>query len=329
MGPRSAELRRRSPRLRPRLDDEQLPLHTVPESDESEGAGVFRAATSTWGIGGTQFLVLYLVLGAASFGAMWAWRQRLVGSGHLMEKLHLDECELAMPNGGIKLAMTAAAVRLRETGVLVPQGRGRVEVAHRPKSHATALEAELYEALLSKPDAVMWKVSRKVARGSAARRLRQDLAAKGLMLGPRQERQARWSWLAALALLALGIARVVAGLASHKSIGDLSVLVLLVVIVTVMAAREPSVATRVGQVALGNEQTKRRKWRSAGDIRASMAVALFGRAVLWRIDPAFAKSWRVTRPGLGNWRDAYQRERPAGWVDGGFIGGGFGDGGGG
>ncbi|MDQ6804192.1 MAG: TIGR04222 domain-containing membrane protein [Actinomycetota bacterium] len=211
---------------------------------------MFWSAAATWGIGGIEFLVVYAGICAACFVGIWAWRQRLIGTGHLTEKLRLDECELAMLNGGSRLAVTAAAVRLRETGVLAP-------------------------------------------------------------------------------VLGLGVARLVAGLSNHKPIGDLTALLCLVVIVTVMAARDRHSATRVGQAVLGNERAKRRKWRSAGDIRPSVAVALFGRGVLWRVDPAFAAAWRVTRPGLGSRGDAYLPERAAGWVDGGFMGGGSGDGGGG
>jgi hypothetical protein len=124
--------------------------------------------------------------------------------------------------------------------------------------------------------------------------------------------------------------RLIAGLENHKPIGDLTVLVLLVAIVSVMMARDRPVATSAGESLLDAQRIKHRKWQSAGNIHPDLAVALFGSSALWTLDPPVARALRISRPGLGNWQDAYLPERAAMWSDGGsFGGGGLGDGGGG
>jgi uncharacterized protein (TIGR04222 family) len=287
-------------------------------------------ASNTWGISGSDFLLMYGALCLACFAAVWLRRQELTRSGPLTERHRLDECELAMLNGGPGLAVTVAAAALVRTGAVSPGSSGRLEIQHRPKSHANQIERDLFETLEREPSISIRKLKRKLGRGQAVRQAQDRLVSDRLIIDPQRARLLAQLWQFGLPLLAIGIARLIAGVANHKPIGDLTVLVCLVAGVTFMFARDRPHATSAGDSVLDGQRIKYRKWQSAGNVHPDVAIALFGMPALWALDPALAAAWRASRPGVFNWRDAYLPERAATWVDGGSLGGGrIGDGGGG
>jgi uncharacterized protein (TIGR04222 family) len=288
-------------------------------------------ASNTWGISGSDFLLIYGTLCLACCVVVWLRRVALTRSGPLTHRYQLDECELGMLSGGPRLALTVAAAALARTGAIEAVPGARLEVRHRPKSHATSIESELFEALEREPKLPVRRLKRKLVRADAIRQLEDRLVSAGLMIDRRRARWLGQLWQFAFPLLALGVARLIAGLANHKPIGDLTVLVCLVVIAMFVFVRERPYATSAGESVLGRERIKYRKWQSAGNVHPDLATALFGTPALWRLNPALAAAWRAARPGVGNWRDAYLPERAGMWADGGAFGGGggIGDGGGG
>ena len=71
---------------------------------------------NTWGISGPTFLALYGLALLAVAGAAWFWGRRAVGSA--IDVDGLDEYEVAVLNGGERLAATVALVNLDRQGAL-------------------------------------------------------------------------------------------------------------------------------------------------------------------------------------------------------------------
>jgi uncharacterized protein (TIGR04222 family) len=287
-------------------------------------------ASNTWGISGTDFLLIYGALCFACFAAVWLRRSQLTQSGPFSKRYQLGTCELAMLNGGADLAGMVAAAALHRTSALAVTPNRKLDIKHTPKSHASALERELFELLANEPAPSIRKLKRRLTRGRAIRQIQAELIREGLMIDPRRARLLAQLWQFGVPLIGLGIARLIAGVANHKPIGDLTVLVCLVAVVMFMFARDRPHATAAGESVLDAQRIKHRKWQSAGNTHPDLAIALFGTPAVWALDPQLAAAWRTSRPWIGNWRDAYLPERAAMWSDtGSFGGGGFGDGGGG
>lgn len=253
-------------------------------------------AANTWGISGSDFLVVYGALVVAWGLALWLYRRYLL-RGTDTGGDELSEYELAALNGGAELAVTAAAARLRSFGVLEPGYRPRtLRVSGRLAPRADPLEREVFDAVSREPDIPIRELRRSAARGPAASGIVDGLIGDGLMLAPRAVRQLRWLWVWGTPVLALGVARLIAGSHNHKPIGYLAVMVTWVVVAIGWLAVRRDRATSAGQAELEEQREEERHWRSTpSEIAPSLAVALFGGGALWVIDPAFAAALSVPR----------------------------------
>ncbi len=178
------------------------------------------AGLDTWGISGPSFLKLYGTLSVLVGVLLWWIRRRLLSPGRRTTGGELDEYQLAYLNGGVGLAVTAAAARLCADGVLAPAAtRHTLEVRrHLPEVHAAPIERELYGMMRDHRVASPNELQQEL-RGSAAlvELRRQLIDARLLVSGDTAQRVGRL-WLATVPLLALGVVRVVAGTHNHKPV---------------------------------------------------------------------------------------------------------------
>jgi len=278
---------------------------------------------NTWGISGSHFLLLYGSLSVAWGLVLWLLRWYLL-RGTDTGGDDLSAYELAMLNGGAGLAVTAAAARLHSFDVLEPGAELRtLRASGQLGSDPDPLDREVFEAVYRQPGIPIRKLRAQLAAGEAARDLVRGLVNDGLMLRPRAVRQLRLLWVWGTPVLALGVARLIAGIHNHKPIGYLAVMVCWVAVGIGWLALRRDRATSAGLRELKEQRKAERYWRAApAEIAPSLAVALFGGAALWAIDPAFAAAWSVPREKAAGWIGTY-----AGYGGGGCGGGGGGGGG--
>jgi uncharacterized protein (TIGR04222 family) len=283
-------------------------------------------AANTWGISGSGFLWLYGLLSVGWFLMCLLLRRYLLRSKETGGGA-VSEYELATLNGGRRLAVIAATAKLRSLHVLGPgEEPHSLRTSGGLRSHADPLEQAVFDAVERESGIAIRKLRQQDAVVDATGGLVRSLTDRGLMLTPRAAIQLRWLWVSGLPVLALGLARVIAGTHNHKPTDDLSVMVTCVVLAIVwLAFSRRGRLTPAGRRKLEDQRHARRVWRtSPRRVAPSLAVALFGSSALWVIDPAFAAAWSAPREKAAVWIGTF-----AGSGSGGGAGGGCGGGGGG
>ncbi len=142
---------------------------------------------------------------------------------------------------------------------------------------------------------------------NALRRLSDQLAEEGLLLSPARRRVARLAALVMFAVLALAVARLVAGLSNHKPVGFLVLVAVPTIPVTFALLGVPTVS-RAGRKLLARLRRGNRhllpsqspSWATYGAAGAMLGVALYGTSALWAADPAFAAQAGITQASAGS-----------------------------
>lgn len=255
----------------------------------------------TWGIPGPTFLAYYLIA-LAAITVIAVIHRRIATRGDRTARLeHLGPQQIAWLNGGDRLAVYSAMGGLRAAGAL-GSGPNRTLVQTGPLPLGTTpLDSAIYQA---------------AARGLRARDVHQDqwvrtavtqlrdgLEAHGLAVGSDKAREIRLWALGAGALLAVGVARLFAGIANDKPVLFLVPCLVLAVIITIALAKRPRPATAAARRGMREVRTRHQylapssspAYATYGAAGAAMGVALFGAASLYDLDPAFAAEAEVQR----------------------------------
>jgi uncharacterized protein (TIGR04222 family) len=296
----------------------------------------------TWGIPGPLFLLLFLGAGGVLLTVALTWRARRLGGPTDPRPAALHPQRVAYLAGGAPRAVYASLASLRAAGAVAADPIGAaaqrsgvvsatvgrtLTAAAGPPAGATALDTAVHAA------AGRHVLARLLGQDSMVRAAVDDLHAglerDGLLATDEARRAARWAAAPLLALAALGLARLVAGLAADRPVGVLAVAELAVAVAaTVLLAWVPR-TTRAGRRALAELRSYnthlspklRPSMGTYGAAGAGLAVALYGVAGLWAMDPGFAADAEVERVDGGT---------PSGYTgDGGGSDGGGSDGGGG
>ena len=122
---------------------------------------------TTWGIGGPAFLGGYAVLCLlGAIAVAWAARSPRRPREHPMNDVpEPGVYELAMLGGGAQLAITAAATKLHEDGVLV-SGDDGLSVVGRLAPGADPLERELVAVVGARPEITFAEVRQRARRAA-------------------------------------------------------------------------------------------------------------------------------------------------------------------
>jgi uncharacterized protein (TIGR04222 family) len=249
----------------------------------------------TWGISGPNFLILF---GGAIIVVviLFVVHRRFLFAGNAGTDVdRLGPQQIAYLNGGGKLAVYTALGGLRTAGA-IGSGPDKTLVQAGPlPGGTTPLDTAVYNA-----------AGRRVGTGevltdqwvvAAIDQLRTGLEASGLATTAGQRRTARLWAAAGAALVVLGVARLVAGIANHKPVDFLVVAIAIAVIATVQILRKSSVtATRAATNGLARLRRSHHylapaqspAYATYGAGGAAMSVALFGTGSLYAMDPEFA-----------------------------------------
>lgn len=255
----------------------------------------------TWGIGGPQFLLIYLVLLAVTvLGVVLTRRWMLAGDGAAVPA-RLDLYELAELNGGGALVATTAVSNLLRKGGLTSSSRRRSQPARlvagtAPGPQAHPVEWAMYQQVAASPNRRLRDVQAALEQAPALAAVRERLRLGGLAPTPEQRARCRAAVLWFVPLLALGVARVAAGRANGRPVGFLVALLVVTVVVAARFLLRVPDATELGRRTLKRlraEQPRPSAGASPAELR--MATALFGAGVLWTADTDTAMLLRIPR----------------------------------
>ncbi|GIF50226.1 uncharacterized protein (TIGR04222 family) [Asanoa ferruginea] len=305
-------------------------------------------ASSTWGIPGPAFLVIYLVLAAAAVLVTWLLRVAIRRGDANPDVDKLDPRQVAFLAGGRRLAVYAALAALHRAGAVGPRpGRGPRTTGPLPAGagdldravHAAAGDGTRVARLSGDPS---------VQR--ALDDLRVELERGRLLVS----RTSSWGYRAAalilLPVIVLGGVRVAAGARANRPAG---ILILLLVasacwLIASLLASAPW-RTKAGDTAVLRLRARyghlapahHPSYRTYDPAKAAMGVALFGASALFLLDPSFAVAaeapWTAASDALVSGAAGYppgpfatgSGTGAAGYGSGGGSGGGGGCGGGG
>ncbi|WP_345413735.1 TIGR04222 domain-containing membrane protein [Pseudonocardia xishanensis] len=251
----------------------------------------------TWGISGPAFLLGYGVLILVVLIAGVRERRRLAraarGAGQGRDWANLPQ-EIAYLNGGADLAVYSALSALHLAGVLQPAGKGQVQTGGRLGSEATPLERAVHAAAAT-PIALR-RLPFHSAVAAALVAVRERLVADGLLLTRERRDAIRRVGFWMLAVAALGLVRIVAGVANARAVGLLVVLVIVAAVISVVwFARAPERTSAAAPLLAELRDrfdtlhpTMRPDWVANGARAAAVGVAVFGVGALWASAPAFA-----------------------------------------
>ena len=263
------------------------------------------AQGDTWGIPGTTFLLLYLTA-VVSVAVLAAVHRSFLFAG--TRGAHVDKLgpqQIAYLNGGDRLAVYAALGGLRGANAISSASDKTLWQSGPMPSGVTPLDTAVYNAA-GKRIRAREVIADPWVR-SALDELRTGLEARGLAVSPATMRVARMWALAGLALIVVGVARLLAGFANGKPVSFLFVGVAAAVIVTLKLRTGPRHATNAARKSMA--QVRRQydylspqqspSYATYGATGAAMGVALFGAASLYSMDPAFAAEAEIQRHNGG------------------------------
>lgn len=259
------------------------------------------ASDDTWGISGPTFLRYYLAAAIVVVLIAAYHRVRLAaGSTGAMTADPLGPQQVAYLNGGPRLAVHAALGGLRASGAIGVRPDRRLTTIGSTPTGLTPLD-----------QAVHWAAHQHVRVGdlpqdervrTALHQIRNGLEQRGLLTDDGQRARARFWATFLIALLGLGVLRLVSGLFNGHPVGYLLLTLVPLLIITLVLRRAPML-TRAGRSALRSVRREHTHLAPAsapayatyGAAGAAMGVALYGTASLWALDPGFAEQAEIQR----------------------------------
>jgi len=260
-------------------------------------------STSTWGISGPTFLVLYGLLGVMIAASWWLTRQQIRASRGF--SVHPGEFsrrpqDLAYLNGGPQLAIFAALSAMRLHG-WVAVSSGAVQAVGPLGQGATDLERAIH-AVTTKPVHRL-ALPAQGPVGTALDAVAQRLARTGLLVSEEARLRLRrvGLWMAGVAVL--GVVRLAAGLEGGRPVGFLVLELLVVSVAAIVMLRAIPRRTEHGDQVLAElrslqydlDPANKPNWTVYGPAAAALGVGLFGVSALWASDPAMAAELEAQR----------------------------------
>jgi uncharacterized protein (TIGR04222 family) len=289
---------------------------------------VLAASGDTWGIPGRTFLYLYLAAVGVLALATLLHRAFLLAGHKGVAPERLGPQQVAYLNGGDRLAIYTALGGLRGAGAISMAPDGTLAATGPMLAGATPLDQAVYHAAEQRIRPRALGADPWVA--GALGQLREGLERLGLVPARERRRAVRFIPVLILALLVLGVVRLVVGASNGKAVGFLVPLLMFTAWIGLTLLTKVPRRTRAARAALRDLRAahphlapaSRPAYATYGVAGAAMGVALYGGLSLWTLDPGFAA-------GAGISRDAISDSGLGGGTVGASCGGGSSCGGGG
>jgi uncharacterized protein (TIGR04222 family) len=244
------------------------------------------AAGDTWGVSGPRFLQMFLILGVGGLLLALVWRRAALRGADLATLRPPNPAELAYLNGGPRLALSTSVAGLRCTGAVgAGPARGTVVAVGPMPGGFSDLDYAVHRALGTPVS--LHRIEGDAGVANALRRVADRLTSDGLLLSPGQRGIARSASVVVFAVTALGIARIVAGVANHKPVGYLVFATVIAIVVALRLLSAPKVSragrTLLARLRSGNAHLRpglSPSWATYGAAGAMLGVALYGTAAL-------------------------------------------------
>jgi uncharacterized protein (TIGR04222 family) len=255
--------------------------------------------TDTWGIPGTTFLWAFIAVAAVA--TIWTFARRAAvlkgteqetGSG----RDTLPPAHIAYLAEGPQRAIYASLALLRKANAIdVDEETGRFQrIGPLPAGAGNLDSAVLHAASQRLRDS---QIRQDPAVRRALDQIRQDLERRGLLITTEQQNTVKRASLVMLALLVLGLVRLVAGMNNGSPVGYLLLTLLVLGVLTVVARRKLSGQTAAGRKYLADlkrtyhylDWSPRPAYQTYDPVMIALGVGLFGTVVLLAADPVLAE----------------------------------------
>ncbi|GIJ24058.1 TIGR04222 domain-containing membrane protein [Micromonospora lutea] len=261
----------------------------------------FAVDYDTWGVPGPTFITLYLAATVIAVAVVLVRRRALLGGRAAPPADQLGPQQVAYLNGGADFAVWTSLGTLRSRGAIGVDSERRLTADGPLPPAATQLDRAIHYAATQRIPARDLRRTEWVER--ALVELRDGLDQRGLALGPDRRAALRQGPLLLVALVVLGVVRIVAGLANDRPVWYLVLTVLALTALTIVLLVRVPRRTRAAEAALRTLRQRNRHLAPAanpayatyGAAGAGMAVALYGTASLWALDPVFAQQAQIQR----------------------------------
>lgn len=258
----------------------------------------------TWGIPGTTFLLLHLLLAVAATALAGWHRSRTAagdpGGGRILEGRPEDVAHL---NGGSVLAVYAALSAMHVDGTVVTSDRttGQVRAGGPLTRSATDLQRAIHRSAHRLTPGRTLRTHTPVR--TELHRIRQRLESAGLVLDAAGRDRYRAAAVLPGLVATLGLVRATAGTADGRPVGSVLALSLVMVTVTVVFVLRVPRRTRAGDAALRRIREEREdlspaarpSWTTIGPAGAALSVGAFGFPALLAAEPVFAEELAAQR----------------------------------
>lgn len=264
---------------------------------------ILAASGDTWGIPGPLFLKLYLMVAAVAVVGTLLHRRRTTAGPPTPPGPTSSPQQVAYLNGGDQLAVWSALGGLRAAGAIDVRPDRRLIAAGPTPTGVTPLDHAIRHA--ARQPVAARKLGRDSGVARALEQLRLGLEQRGLLIDADGVRALRRGRNLLLALLALGVVRLVAGLINGRPVGWLLLALAGLGVAFALLARTPR-RTRAANVLLRRLRSSSHHlspdsapaYATYGAAGAAMGVALFGTASLYALDPGFAAQAEIQRQAL-------------------------------
>lgn len=259
------------------------------------------ASGDTWGISGPMFLALLIAAFVSAMVLSSALRSLAARGRSGPRDLH--PYEVAYLVGGRDRAIAASLAALRAGQVIEAVDKGEIRVVGAPRIFLTPLDQAILHALGQGMNTHVRTIPLHPAVRNELDALRARLEAEGLAANADQRRRARLlGTVPLLAVLAVAVVRLAAGLSGGKPATFLVMFLIVTGIITLTRLQVPKV-TRAGKRAMDDARVRNRvltpsmspSWATYGPSGAAFGVALFGSAALVSLDPQFASASEIPR----------------------------------
>ncbi|MEU6021308.1 TIGR04222 domain-containing membrane protein [Micromonospora sp. NPDC047134] len=283
------------------------------------------AEFDTWGVPSRTFLILYLLATVVLVIGVLIHRRRTLAGRSAPSADQLTPEQVAYLNDGPDRAIWSSVSSLRSHRALGVQDRGALIAEGPLPAGATPLDRAVHYAAGQHVPARQLRSTEWVSR--ALDELRDGLARHDLLVGSDRRARLRLGALLLAALVALGVARIAAGVANDRPVWYLVFIVgPLAVLTMILFFRVPR-QTRAAKMALLGLRHRNRHLAPAskpaytvyGSTGVAMAVALYGTGTIWLMDPTFAQQADIQRQAMATGGGS-----TAGGCGGGGCGGGSG-----